>query len=603
MKQVIEKKEIEASTYKEQYYYDPNIIDKKFKLPLKDKDFKGNSLAFLYEFSSLILFFAGSNRFREISSILFSFIWKVRKRKDEGPGLLFDAFLKLGSTFIKVGQFLSSRGDLLPVDYIEELSKLQDSLPPLSFNQVKFLLEKELGKTIESVFKDFEKEPIASASIGQVHKAELLNGCKVVVKVQRPDLENLFYDDLAILKCLAVFLERYTEIGKDREWPEIIDEIGKTLFEEVDFIQEGKNADKLRKNLKHEDKIYIPKIFWKYTTRKAITIEYVPGVKITDVSGLKEYNLDPKELAVILVNGYFKQVFEDGFYHADPHPGNIVVKEDGTIVFYDFGMVGKLQKNVKDELLGVLFNILTNDTEALLSALKKLRLLKDDADVVPLKRVIDEALYKYYEGTSFENLNLGNIEDDLKKLFDEKPFRLPSKFAYTLRATTTLEGVCRTLDPNFSLTEVARKYFHSWLSDISFESKWNYLKSIFPSQSTLIEKFKTYFEVIKDLPRYVTLLEKDHKEEMIYAPILQKENELAHILKQENESLKLKVKDSENRLNVSYTVMLLLCFVFIGNYLAQSNNYAFSLFGFFVLCMSLASSISIVGWAIFKKRA
>lgn len=574
MVSVVEKINVQRDVPAEHLYYDIREVDRKFKLPLKKQPF-------LFDLLLVSYFCLRNKRFREISLILFKLI------KHHGtPQLLLNAIIELGSTFIKIGQFLSSRTDLLPKEFILALSKLQDSLPPIPFSEVKSLVEKELRKPLDAVFQSFEKEPIASASIGQVHKAELLSGQSVVVKIQRPDLNTLFYQDLAILRCLAVFFERHTALGKYREWVQMVDEVGRTLFEEIDFIQEGRNADKLRKNLKYEERTYIPKIFWQYTTRKLITIEYVPGIKITDIDSLAVNNINPKELAVSLVNIYFKQFFEDGFYHADPHPGNIVVRkrgDDPEIVFYDFGMVGRINKQIRDELAGVLISVIGNDTETLIATLKRLELIKPGVDIEPIKRVIEQAAYKYYDGEKLESLALAHIEDDLEKLFREKPMRLPSKFTYTLRATGELEGVCRTLDPDFSLTAVAKPFLQNWILKNTPGSTWTYLKALFPEQSKFIDKVKIYVGVLKDLPKYVAGVEhgKDISED-----------------KKEQTDMKTteEIKGVNVKLQMAYSVIFLLCFVVIGNFLITSNIQIISIVGLLLLCISLFSSI----WLVYR---
>ena len=554
---------------------------------------KKNFFLFLRDSICLIYFCLKDKRFRQIIGVVFKLTKQIKKHKYNVPEYIKNAFIELGSTFIKIGQFLSSRTDLLPKEYIEALSELQDSLPPLPFEDIKNTVETELRKPVDKIFKSINSKPIASASIGQVHKAELLNGLSVIIKVQRPELNMIFHKDLSILRDLAIYFETYTEFAKGREWIQIIDEISKTLFEEVDFIQEGKNADRLRKNLRYEERIYIPKIFWQYTTKKLIVIELVPGIKITSLELLKEKNLNPKELAVTLVNAYFKQFFEDGFYHADPHPGNIVVKDDGTIVFYDFGMVGRINERVRNELASILFSLVKNDTDTLLSSLKNLKLIKPGTDIQPIKNIIEQAVYDYYDGGKLKTLNLDGLEEDINNLIKEKPFILPGKFTYTLRMTGTLEGVCRTLDPEFSLINVAKPYLQNWLKSnlIQSESKWDYLKTIFPKQNKLVEKIKIYSEVIKDLPKYVANIEE--KNVKIPEP---------HIL-QEKPDLKIKEIDYLNsKLKVSYTVIFLLCFTLFGSNLIQNQNYIMNIFGFILLSSSLIGSISIVWWFIINKR-
>jgi len=544
-------------------------------------------------------------RFRQIFSVVFKLIKQIKKHKSNAPQYIKNAFIELGPTFIKIGQFLSSRTDLLPKEYIEALTELQDSLPLLPFEDIKKTIEFELRKPVDKVFKSINPESIASASIGQVHKAELLNGLSVIVKVQRPDLNTVFYRDLSILRYLAVYFERYTKLGKGREWIQIIDEIEKTLFEEIDFIQEGKNADHLRKNLKYEERIYIPRIFWQYTTKKLIVIEFVPGVKITDLESLKQKNLNPKELAVTLVNAYFKQFFEDGFYHADPHPGNIVVKDDMTIVFYDFGMVGRINKSIRNELASILLSIVKNDTDTLLSSLKNLKLIQSGADIGPIKKIIEQAVYDYYDGGKLTNLNLNGLEEDINNIIKEKPFVLPGKFTYTFRMTGALEGVCRTLDPDFSLINAAKPFLQNWLKSnlIQSGSKWDYLKTVFPKQNKLVEKIKIYSEVIKDIPRYVTNIEHSRAETLkCSAPYDKKQQEIIDLRTNEIDCLKKEVTGTNSKLKIAYTVIFLLCFTLLGENLIQNKNYIINIFGFILLSSSLIGSIGIVGWSIINKK-
>ncbi len=581
-------------------FYDTNLIQERFKLPERKEDHKKNSFSFLYDSSLLIYFCLRDKRFRQILNVVFKLTRQIKNHNYNAPLYVKNAFIELGPTFIKIGQFLSSRADLIPKKYIEALSELQDSLPPLPFEGIKETIETELRKSVNKIFKSIDPEPIASASIGQVHKAELLNGLSVIVKVQRPDLNTIFYKDLAILRCLAVYFEQHTEFGKGREWIQIIDEIGKTLFEEIDFIQEGKNADHLRKNLKYDERVYIPKIFWQYTTRKLIVIEFMSGVKITDIESLKQKDLNPRELAITLVNIYFKQFFEDGFYHADPHPGNIVVKDDGTIVFYDFGMVGRINENIRNELANVLLSVVRNDTDTLLSSLKNLKLIKPDTDIEPIKKIIEQAVYDYYDGGKLTNLNLDGLEEDINNIIKEKPFILPSKFTYTLRMTGTLEGVCRTLDPEFSLINVAKPYLQNWLKNnlVQSESKWNYLKAIFPKQNKLIKKLNVYMEVVKELPKYIANIEKASTKNP--QPTISEEK--PDLKLKEFDYLKKEMKETNSKLKVAYIVIFLLCFTLFGSNLIQNQNYIINIFGFVLLSSSLIGSIGMVWWYIINKK-
>ncbi len=585
-----------SDNYDSYFFYDKRVVENKFRLPERDKELTYSPLSFFYDSVILSTFCFRNKRFKSISNVIFKLIKEIkngRKNKKFNHGViakhLLTAFIELDSTFIKIGQFLSTRKDILPIEYIMELSKLQDSVSSLSYKEIKTTIEKEFHKPIDDMFSYFCEIPIASASIGQVHKAELKNGTEVVVKIQRPNLEKLFYDDLAILRCIATYLERHTDLGKGREWTQIVDEIGKTLFEEIDFIQEGKNADHFRQNLKSNERIYIPRIFWQYSTRKILMIEYVPGIKITDLETLKSNSIDPRFLCLTLVNAYFKQFFEDGFFHADPHPGNIVVKNDGTIVFYDFGMVGRINESIRSELANVLISVIGNDTDTLLKTLKNLELIKNGTDIKPIKKLIEQIAYSYYDGAELNDLNIKGLEEDIKKVFDEKPMRLPSKFTYTLRATGTLEGICRTLDPNFSLISCAKPYFYNWIKNNSPDSKWSYLKSLFPKQKKVIDKVQVYLEVVKDLPKYVSM-----KEDPVKKDIPKKTNDVL-ILKDE-------VKETKSKLNFAYEIIFLLSVGYAGSFLIERTNTILSGMGLVLLGFTLIISIGILSFSLFKGK-
>ena len=578
--------------FSKRLYYDVDLVQKKFKLPSRNNNHKSGFFTRFQDSVLLIYFCLRDKRFRQILSIALKLRKLILKNKVNGPVYVKDAFVELGSTFIKIGQFLSSRSDLLPKEYTETLSELQDSLPPLLFDDVKKIIEQELRKPLDTFYKSIEQEPIASASIGQVHRAKLLNDAEVVIKVQRPNLNILFYRDLSILRCLASFFQTHLTIGKEREWVQIIDEIGRTLFEEINFIQEGKNADRLRQNLKYEDRICIPRVYWKLTSKKIITNEYIPGVKITDVKSLKEKGHDTKQLATVLVNAYFKQFFEDGFYHADPHPGNIVVRDDGVIVFYDFGMVGRIHEGIRNELANVLLCVVENDTDTLLKSLRTLKLLKQDANVTPIKTIIEQAVYDYYDGGKLNNLDLDDLEDEVGTILKEKPLIFPAKFTYAIRATGTLEGICRTLDENFSLIEVAKPYIQNWLKNkIPDDSKWMYLSYLFPAHSATIQKIKAYVEAIKDLPKQVSNIENKQNVNLTNTPDPSKEE--GNILTKQDHSLG-KTQNADSRLSLAYSVMLLLCFTFFGIILIQSQSLTLNVVGLSMLILSLAASIVIV---------
>ncbi|MGL5833639.1 MAG: ABC1 kinase family protein, partial [Waterburya sp.] len=268
-----------------------------------------------------------------------------------------ETFLELGPTFIKLGQLFSTRADLFPAEYVEELSKLQDRVPAFPYEQVEEIVAVDLGKPISKLFASFDPIPLAAASLGQVHKAKLHNGEEVVVKVQRPGLKQLFTIDLAILRQIARYFQNHPKWGKNRDWMGIYDECCRILWEEIDYLKEGRNADTFRRNFRGEDWVCVPRVYWKYASPRVLTLEYLPGIKISHYEALEAAGLDRKILARLGAKAYLQQILNGGFFHADPHPGNIAVNTEGALIFYDFGMMGQIESNIREGLMDTLVGI------------------------------------------------------------------------------------------------------------------------------------------------------------------------------------------------------------------------------------------------------
>ncbi len=378
-------------------------------------------------------------------------------RRHEHGKKITEKLLYLGPTFIKVGQSLSTRVDLIRKEYIEELSQLQDRVPMFSIEAAKRIIEEELGKPPNELFQTFDPNPIAAASLGQVHRVLLKDGQEAVIKVQRPQLLHLFQVDLSILKKVARFLERHTDLGRGREWAGIIDEFGRTLFEEIDYIKEGRNADQFRKNFAHHPQIIIPQIFWHYTARRVITMEYLPGIKISNITAIESAGFSRSEISIGLVKAYFQQLLLDGFFHADPHPGNIVVNEAGKIVLYDFGMVGSIQDETRIKMVNTFLNIVNKRTDAILKNLQDLNMVASGADFEEIHNLVDWALENYYN-IPHDQLNFEQLADEMAEVMYYYPFRLPASFTFMFRALITLEGVATNLYPQIHFMAIAVEY-------------------------------------------------------------------------------------------------------------------------------------------------
>jgi hypothetical protein len=382
---------------------------------------------------------------------------KLLERQKTQAAWIKDNCLELGPTFIKVGQLFSTRADLFPGPYVGELTKLQDQVPAFGFEQVCSIIEKDLGRPIHKLFLSFDKVPIAAASLGQVHKAQLLSGEVVVVKVQRPGLKQLFTIDLEILKKIAQYFQNHPRWGKGRDWAGIYQECCRILWLETDYLNEGRNADIFRRNFRDHDWVKVPRVYWRYTSRRVLTLEYVPGIKISQYQDLETAGLDRKVLARLGAKSYLEQILHHGFFHADPHPGNLAVNEQGALIFYDFGMMGEIKTNVRQGLMDVLFGIAERSSDRVVGALINLGALTPTGDMAPVRRSIQFILENLMD-KPFEEQSVSSISEDLYEIAYDQPFRFPATFTFVMRAFSTLEGVGKGLDPDFNFMEVAQPF-------------------------------------------------------------------------------------------------------------------------------------------------
>ncbi len=373
-----------------------------------------------------------------------------------------EALVELGPTFIKLGQFLSVRRDILSDEIADELAYLQDKVPPFDIEVVRKIIELDLGDVPEKIFARFEEVPIASASIGQVHRAWLQDGTPVVAKVQRPNLAHRFYQDLGYMRLSTRLGAAVKPSGAWDDWLKLSDEFGRTLFQEINYIQEGKNADRVRQILKGHSEIRVPRVFWKHTGKRVLTLEYIPGIKISDVKALQDSGMDLVAIGNRLVTCYLDQVLLHGFFHADPHAGNIAIDDWGNVVLYDFGMIGEITDVQRDAITGCIAAVIKRDSEELVKHLKVLGIVKENARVETIKRAI-EPFIDYYAGKGIRELDFSHLESDIDEVVDDRAISMPPTLAYLLRTGTSLEGVARTLHPNFSFVEAAKPSLKRWI--------------------------------------------------------------------------------------------------------------------------------------------
>jgi predicted unusual protein kinase regulating ubiquinone biosynthesis (AarF/ABC1/UbiB family) len=375
-----------------------------------------------------------------------------------------NTFLDLGPTFIKVGQLFSTRADIFPSEYVEELSKLQDRVPAFSYEQVETIIEEELGRKVPQLFHSFEPIPLAAASLGQVHKAVLHSGESVVVKVQRPGLKKLFEIDLKILKGIARYFQNHPKWGRGRDWMGIYEECCRILWEEIDYLNEGRNADTFRRNFRAFNWVKVPRVYWRYATSRVITLEYMPGIKVSQYEALEAAGVDRKAIARYGAQAYLHQLLNNGFFHADPHPGNLAVSPDGALIFYDFGMMGRIQSNVREGLMDTLFGIAQKDGDRVVQSLIDLGAITPVDDMGPVRRSVQYMLDNFMD-KPFENQSVAAISEDLYEIAYNQPFRFPATFTFVMRAFSTLEGVGKGLDPEFNFMEVAQPYAMQLMTD------------------------------------------------------------------------------------------------------------------------------------------
>ncbi|MGV0023483.1 ABC1 kinase family protein [Phormidesmis priestleyi] len=368
-----------------------------------------------------------------------------------------ETLLDLGPTFIKIGQLFSTRADLFAVEFVEELSKLQDRVPAFSYEQVESIIEQDLGKSIADLYRSFDPIPLAAASLGQVHRAQLYSGEEVVVKIQRPGLRKLFEIDLAILKGITRYFQSHPDWGRGRDWIGIYEECCRILWEEIDYLNEGRNADTFRRNFRGLDWVKVPRVYWRYTSPRVLTLEYLPGIKISHYEALEAAGLDRKRLANMGAEAYLHQLLDNGFFHADPHPGNIAVSAEGELIFYDFGMMGQVKAITREKLLDTFFGIAQKDADRVVESLIALGALAPTDDMGPVRRSVQFMLDNFMD-KPFEDQSVSAISDDLYEIAYGQPFRFPATFTFVMRAFSTLEGVGKGLDPDFNFMEVAKPF-------------------------------------------------------------------------------------------------------------------------------------------------
>ncbi|MGB9964934.1 ABC1 kinase family protein [Halobacterium hubeiense] len=368
---------------------------------------------------------------------------------------LLDSLLTLGPTFIKLGQLLSTRPDVLPPEYVDVLADLQDRVPPADYEDAKVVLEDELGP-VEERFDDFDEDAISGASLGQVYTAKV-DGDEVAVKVRRPDIEELVEADLRVIRWTLPVVARF--VGESRAFSlrNLADEFAKTIREEMDYGREAEMLTEIRGNFADDPDVVIPAVYDTHSGSRVLTMEYVPGTKISNVEELDRRGVDRSEVAETVERAYLQMIIEDGVFHADPHPGNLAVRDDGSVVFYDFGMSGRVDAFVQEKIVDFYVAVANQDIDAILDALIEMGTLSPEADRATMADVMELAIQDA-RGEDIETYRVQQIVGKVEDTIYEFPLRLPSNLALVLRVATVVEGVCVTLDPDFDFISVATEY-------------------------------------------------------------------------------------------------------------------------------------------------
>jgi len=443
-------------------------------------------------------------------------IWRGKAEEEASPYVRIRMMIEeLGPTYIKLGQIMSTRTELLPPGLIEELDKLTDKVTPLPFDQIRPVIEEQVG-AIGTVFSSVDETPLAAASLAQVHRAVLLDGSQVVLKVQRPGIEELIETDIAILESLARHIERryphtwvYNPQGMIREF-------SVQIAKELDFIRDGKNADILAANMKHVPGIKIPRIYWEHSGRRLLVMEYIEGVRINDSEGIRALGQDPKEIAELLLSAYLKQIFQDGFFHGDPHPGNILVTKAGNVVFLDFGIVGVLRPEKREVFIRLLYGMVENDVDMIIESYQDLGIRIRDEDIDGLK---DDTYYvlRDYQEYEVQQVEFRGMMVKIPDILRKYHLQVPLSLMLMIKVIMMMISVNTKIDPSFNFPSRVRPYLedimrHHYISEDKIRQTAGTIFSSVESVLELPKSLNRTFKRISDGKLRLEIIDMDIRE-------------------------------------------------------------------------------------------
>ncbi len=417
---------------------------------------------------------------------------------------------ELGPTFIKFGQVLSMRPDLIPLDFVEEFKKLQDRVLGFGYEDVELGIEGEFKAPIKELFDSFDKKPLAAASIAQVHKA-VLDGKDVVVKVQRPEIEDKIEADIDILFNLAQLIAKHIPESRLYDPVGIVGEFAKTIRKELDFTIEARNAERFARNFADFPKVCVPKVYWELTSRRVLTMESIQGTKISDIN--EELNGEVrKNLSENIARSYMKQILIDGFYHADPHPGNIFVVNREVIAFTDFGITGRVDEYMKEKLSNLFIAIMQKNTNRIIEEFLDIGIVDDEVAIPEFRNDITELIEEYY-GTTLKQADFPAIMNNVMRTALKHRIRIPANFAILIKTLVTMEGICRELNPDFNLTEVSKPFIESLVAERIQPARivGRFIENVSELNKLIMILPKRLNQILSQLERGKLLIDIEHK--------------------------------------------------------------------------------------------
>ncbi len=486
---------------------------------------------------------------------------------------------ELGPTFVKLGQLASTRSDLLPENIIEELVKLQDQVPAFAGEEARQIIELELGIPIEEMLESFQETPVAAASIGQVHLGKLHTGELVAIKVQRPGVARTVQRDLEILQDLIGIAKRHMDWVSQYNISEIIDEFAKSMRAELDYNVEGRNMERLGQNFADNRRIHIPKTFWNYTSARVLTMEFVDGIHMGKPEEIVQQGLQLSDVAQRLVDSMLQQIFIDGFFHADPHPGNLLALRDGRVAYLDFGMMGRLNTDTKNGLSSFVIAMLRKNTDSMVRAILRLGFVPDDIDITSLRSDLERLRDQYYE-VPFSQIDLGQAMNEMFSIIRTYRIDIPSDLALLGKSLITLEGVIQRLDPNLSIVKMAEPFGRRLLGERYSPKRL---------RERITDGALQAIEVLTDLPRQTSELSRVIRSGKLKVEVNVPElGELLH-----------KMDQIVNRLAFSI-VLLAFCIIMVGLIIGSSlRDQSPILWGLPVVEIGFSIATLMVLWLLF----